>query len=364
MTVTTRAEFQTRFETLLRRLPAGHAPIADFIDIPSDRKPWLDTGIDLPAGARATTFAIGKTGLKGTGLTFGADFQLWFRIGPEGVIFRGTRNSHSFTAETSDRLYLASYFPGEWADRNGALATPDAVYEHVEGVLTVLLLRWPDDPLDGLQRLVALGDVDGLAAGEVDRLAHPVPAPPGWEYLWFLGPAEIYRPCAEPDRSPAICCHTRNDVGLLQKAVALPLQPDTRLRWAWRIDRLPSQVREDTLPTHDYLSIAVEFDNGQDITYLWSAELPVETGFRCPIPTWTARETHIVIRSGAQGLGEWFNEERDVYHDYAEYVGGEIPARIVKVWLIAVSLFQGSEGSCRYADIAFVRGDGGIVPVA
>jgi hypothetical protein len=106
----------------------------------------------------------------------------------------------------------------------------------------------------------------------------------------------------------------------------------------------------------------VEFDNGQDITYYWSAELPVGTAYRCPIPTWTARETHVVIRSGSEGLGQWFDEERDIYRDYLEFVGGPAPARIVRVWLIAVSLFQGKEGECRYADLAFVT-EKGVTPI-
>jgi hypothetical protein len=357
-----RAEFQSRFEALLNRLPATDILATEFIDIASDRKPWLDTGIDLAGGENISAFAMGETRLKGTELRFGADFQLWYRIGAEGAIFRGTRFSHTFGADRPGRLYLASYFPGEWASRTGGLATPDEVYEQADGTLTVLLIRWRIDPLDGLRKLAALGDVENLVAGEIDRLAHPVQTPHGWDYLWFVGPAEIYRPCAEPDRTPAICCHTHNDVGLLQKDVVLPFKPDTRLRWAWRMDQLPSRVREDTLPTHDYLSIAVEFDNGQDITYYWSAELPVGTGFRCPIPTWTARETHVVIRSGSEGQGAWCNEERDLYRDYADYIGGPVPARIVRVWLIAVSFFQGREGRCRYADIALVS-DGGVIPV-
>jgi hypothetical protein len=357
------AEFHSRFEALLNQLPPSALLSWHWADVASDQKPWLDTGIELAEGGQLSAFALGQTRLKGTGLSFGADFQLWYRIGAEGRIFRGTRYSHTF-AEAPGRLYLASYFPGEWATRTGALATPDEAYAQVEGVLSVLLIRWRIDPLEGLEQLAALGDVEGLVASEIQRLTQPVPTPPGWDYLWFLGPAEIYRPCAESGRTPAICCHSHNDVGLLQKAADFPLQPGTRLRWAWRIDALPSLVREDTLPTHDYLSIAVEFDNGQDITYFWSAELPVGQGFRCPIPTWTARETHVVIRSGAAGLGEWFDEERDIYRDYGEYIGGPWPERIVRVWLIAVSFFQGREGRCRYADIALVAESGATLPVA
>ena len=37
---------------------------------------------------------------------------------------------------------------------------------------------------------------------------------------------------------------------------------------------------------------------------------------------------------------------------------GPPPARIVRVWLIAVSLFQRREGRCTYADIELENGDG------
>ncbi|MGZ5050996.1 MAG: DUF3047 domain-containing protein [Methylobacter sp.] len=347
--------FKQRFSELLQHTKAEHR----FFDIRSDQKPWFDSGIDLKAGDKLTSFAAGQTRFKDLPITLQPNFQLWFRIGETGPVFRGTRDSHSFTADQSGRLYLASYFPGEWADATGKLVTPDEVYGAVEGNLEVLLIRWQDDTLASLKKIASLGDVDNLIAGEIDRLASPVAKPEGWDYLWFIGPAEIYRP---GNQTSAICCHTHDDCGLLQKPVSLPFKPDTRLRWSWKMDALPSAVREDTLPTHDYLSIAVEFDNGQDITYYWSAELPPETAFRCPIPTWTHRETHVVIRSGAEGLGEWFSEERDVYRDYIDAIGGALPGNIVKVWLIAVSLFQHQKGDCEYADISFVS-DGQVVPV-
>ncbi|MGZ5621331.1 MAG: DUF3047 domain-containing protein [Methylobacter sp.] len=355
-------EFKSSFTQLLDHAEKGVIAEHRMFELPSEQKPWLDTGLDVEAGDKFTSFAAGQTRFKDLPITLEANFQLWFRIGEHGEIFRGTRNSHSFTAEQPGRLYLASYFPGEWAGKTGELATPEEAYNTVTGNLDVLLVRWPGNHLDGLKALAVTGDVDNLIATEIDRLVSPVPKPAGWDYLWFIGPAEIYRPVANPAKQSAICCHTHNDCGLLQKTVELPFKPDTRLRWSWKIDALPSTVREDTLPTHDYLSIAVEFDNGQDITYYWSAELPPETAYRCPIPTWTHRETHVVIRSGSQGLGEWFNEDRDVYQDYINAIGGTLPGNIVKVWLIAVSLFQREQGVCEYADISFLS-DGRTVPV-
>ena len=140
--------------------------------------------------------------------------------------------------------------------------------------------------------------------------------------------------------------------------------PDTRLRWRWRVDALPSAVAEDSLPTHDYLSIAVEFDNGLDLTYMWSASLSVGTVFPCPLPNWDQRETHAVVRSGTAELGQWLDEERDVHADYTAMIapGASAPAptRIVRVWLIAVSLFQKGEGACRFAAIHLHNARGAI----
>jgi hypothetical protein len=356
-------EFKSGFNILLGNIAENVIREYPFFELPSNRKPWFDTGLDVGTGDSLTSFAAGQTQFKDLPITVEPNFQLWFRIGDEGEIFRGTRDSHSFTVEQPGRLYLASYFPGEWADKTGNLATPDEVYDMVTGNLAVLLIRWQTDIFNGLKILAENSDVNNLIAMEIDRLVSPVISPEGWDYLWFVGPAEIYQSCAVPaKKEPAICCHTHNDCGLLIKSISLPFQPDTRLRRSWKMDGLPSAMREDTLPTHDYLSIAVEFDNGQDITYYWSAELPLETSYRCPIPTWTHRETHVVIRSGSQELGEWFDEDRDVYQDYINAIGGALPSNIVKVWLIAVSLFQREQGACQYADISFLS-DNRAVPI-
>ncbi len=130
----------------------------------------------------------------------------------------------------------------------------------------------------------------------------------------------------------------------------------TLLGWRWRVDELPSPGAENSLPTHDYLSIAVEFENGQDLTYYWSAELPVETAFRCPLPNWDQRETHLVVRSGAEGLGEWHAEQRRLHSDYTRAVG-DPPSRIAAVWLIAVSIFQKRSGAAEFADIWLESGE-------
>jgi hypothetical protein len=70
----------------------------------------------------------------------------------------------------------------------------------------------------------------------------------------------------------------------------------------------------------------------------------------------------VVVCSGTEDLGRRLSEERDAYADYADRIGGPMPEKIVRAWLIAVSIFQQTEGKCQFADIAF-KTDGGNVPI-
>ena len=353
------ASFRTTLSPWIATLPADLLADHRFHYLPARTPPWFDTGTDLADGDPVTLLADGRVYLSRLlDLWVPPSFQLWCRVGVHGPVFRGTRNTHSFASPGAGRLWLASYFPGEWADPDGRLATPASEYAKVSGGLSVCVLKWRPGTDVGatIRRLAKETRVPGLVLAEVERLHHPVPAPEHWHYLWYLGPGEIYQPSTAPDGRPTISCHTHGDVGILRRVARLPLEPGARLCWTWRVDELPLDLAEDTLPSHDYLSIAVEFDDGQDITYYWSASLPAGTVYRCPLPTWKHRETHVVVRSGRAGLGRWLDEERDLYADYARIIGG--PAReVVRVWLIANSLFQRGHGRCEYASIALASGD-------
>jgi hypothetical protein len=278
------------------------------------------------------------------------------RIGPEGPIFNGTRDHHSFVARSEGSLEIGGQLPGQWGDPSGRVATPLTEYARVRGGFAVCILVWSGAASEGLERLARVGDPGGMIAAERARLAAPASPPEGWRYLWFLGRSEIFT-ASESEGRPAIACATHANVGILQRDVSLDLAPGTRLRWRWRVDELPSEIAEDAPFTHDYLSIAVEFSNGRDLTYTWSCELAPETGYWCPLPTWRDREFHVAIRSGRSGLGEWQSEERDLHADYRRFIG-EPPPRIARVWLIANSMFQRRPGRCLYAGIALAHPGG------
>jgi hypothetical protein len=163
------------------------------------------------------------------------------------------------------------------------------------------------------------------------------------------------------DGATTIEVHCDDDIGILTTPVQRALTPSTRLQWWWRVDVLPSIRREDEVRWHDYLSIAVAFDDGRDLTWFWSAELPPESGFPCPAPAWRDRETHVSVRSGPAGLGTWQAESRPVMDDVVRFMGAP-PDRIAGIWLIAVSHFSRSLGRATFRDIRLVDADG-VVPV-
>ena len=331
-----------------------HLAEARLVRLAGDVPPWTDTGIRVRRGEWITLLASGRFVLSSDlDVWYGPRFALWGRVGEHGTIFNGTRYSHSFVTEADGPVYLALY-NGEWATPQGALATPREAYASSGGMIDVVILRWKGAARDGLEVLARAAPDDALIAGELDRVRSPVRPPEGWHHLWFLGDTEIFRE-AEADGRRAVGIDARADVGILKTKVDMPLDAATTVSWRWRVDSLPATGAEDSFLTHDYVSLAVEFDNGKDLTWYWSAGLPVGQHYACPLPTWTARETHLVVRSGRDGLGKWFEETRPIAADYRAAVG-EPPARVVGVWLIAVSLFRRGRARATFADIRLSDG--------
>jgi len=339
---------------LRRAFAAIGAQVAEvaWIRLPATEPPWRDTGIALQAGEEASLFAAGRVyASRPLDVWVAPKKQLWARIGERGPIRSSSRDTQTLRAESAGRIYVGNYFPNDWADPSGARLQDDAVYRTVSGELRIAVVRWRSGALAGLNALAAAGDPHGAASSERERLQRGAAAPDGWRYLWHLGDAEIFRPCSDPSGAPAMCCDVReSNAGILQRAAPFVLAPGTALSWRWCVDALPGLMREDTVPSHDYLSIAVEFENGLDLTYYWSTELPVGAHFWCPLPNWKHREHHVVIRSGRQGLGVWHEERCDLHADAIRCLGGH-PGDVVRVWLIASNVFKRQRGSCAYAAI-------------
>ena len=346
-----RAELIDGMTALVDRAKSPELAEARVFELVGADLPWKDLGITLEKGQQATLLLGGRVWLS-------READLWVE---PGVAFhvrsRGTRplfnpmsNTGTMTAVESGPLEMARSLV-EFQDEKGELAVPKSDYVKADAHIYGMALVWRGDAQAGLESLIQHGDVDGILAAELAHLRSPRKLPAGWNNFFMLGGGPVI---FNDIGNGAISVEPLKNAGILQRPVNIALKPGTKLSWNWIVEELPSRLPEDQLTSHDYLSIAAEFDDGQDLTYFWSSTLPVGKAFRCPIPRWTPLESHMAVRSGFADLGKWVSDERDIYEDYKQHIGG--PAKTVtRIWLLGVSLFQRRQGSARFGDMQLAQ---------
>jgi len=262
------------------------------------------------------------------------------------------RETFTFTADRDGPIEFGGRFPGELQE-DGSITVDRVPYRVMRGGFTAVVARWGRvaHPRAALQTLAAR-DSSGLCAVEAARIADPPQPPWGWDHHPLLGREDVYR--STPNGIATDCRHTN---AIIRRAAEAALTASLRLRWSWRVDDLPSRLPEDTPLTHDYLSVALEFDDGRDLTWQWSCALPEGLAYRCPLEHWRRRETHIVVRTGVADIGRWVDEERPVLADHHAAIGGPAPAHVVRAWLLSGSLFQGGAGRAEFGRMELVDGD-------
>lgn len=325
-----------------------------YLEMPAQRPPWQGTGLRLRRGECYTLLASGRIhwSARHPHLHGGAGFHLWARISPGGHIVNLVGDAGSFVADRDGELELGIYL-GMWLSPEGELDTPTAAYARLAGGLAALALVWRADALAGLAALEALAPRAAIRR-ELARLRAPTPRPPGWSYMYETGASDIFRVCGT-GAVPRICLHAEDAQGILRKPVSLAIGPDTRLSWRWRLDEHPSRVAENSTRSHDYVSVALEFDDGRDLSWIWSSILAPGLTFPCPVPAWSARETHRVLRSGLAACGEWLDEDCAVATEVAASLPSP-PTHIVAVWLICVATFQHGTARASFESLALHDG--------
>jgi hypothetical protein len=334
--------------------------------------PWTPTDVFVSPDQEVTVFASGRVWRSRLlDMYFNSQYALWYKVGLSGTVFNSTGLSNTFRPELEGELYVSNQFPGQFATpMGGRLFGPLRAHEQAQGKFELLIVVWQPG-VSARDALSQIPDPNAMLVDELVRIEQEESTlvPPGWDYLWFLGKSTIYS-STEYEGEQCIRCKPYHNVGILQKEIQpMEFNGATVVSWDWIINYLPSSLREDTNFTHDYLSVAFEFENGRDITYTWSWELPVEYGYWCPFANWEDREYHVVIRSGTEELGSWLHEERNLYEDYVNYIeeGVEdlerMPKQLVKVWLIAGNGLQRREGEMTVKGINIANGGEGVVSV-
>jgi len=331
----------------LRDLLAEIAADVRLVKVPVNRAPWTATPFRVEAGEPVTWLCWGALApVSPLGLVLGPSLVLRVRA-EGGRSRRSPRDTGTFTADADGRVEVGSAYPGEM-DERGVVTVDRVPYRLMRGALNAILVRWqPGTNVREALAAIAERDASGLCATEAARLADPPAPPQGWDDHPLLPVCDVYSPA---DGGLAACARG-SLVSIIRRPAEASLTPTLRLRWSWRLDKLPSRLPEDTPLTHDYISVALEFDDGRDLTWHWSAGLPPGFAYPCPLDHWRHRETHIVARSGAADLGRWIDEERSVLADHRVAIGGPTPARAVRAWLITVTVFQGLEARGEFGRI-------------
>ena len=330
------------------------------MELRGNQPPWQASGLHVRQGQAYSLFAEGLIhwSERYPHVHGGPRFHLWARVRSllptQGRAVNLSADSGTFVADVDGELELGIYM-GMWADECGHLKSGAHLYDALRGTMSVAIVVYDGDAGTLLQWVSSDDAAPPVVAAETQRYLRGDSPPSGWHYLHETGYASFYQKQTTVE-GEIIRAIAHDDQGILRRAVDFPLIDATKIHWRWRLDEHPSRDREDQAVSHDYVSVALEFDDGRDLSWIWSSYLDPGSFFQCPVKIWQERETHFVVRSKDDKLATWYTETRSVFADVSKSMGLP-PARVTAVWLIVLSSFNHRTARASFADIILTSGD-------
>lgn len=187
-----------------------------------------------------------------------------------------------------------------------------------------------------------------LEVGKFSAATEGATLPDGWKPLVFkkVPKNTIYSLVKDSGVVVVKAVSTATASGLVRKVSIDPREYPV-VRWRWKVENLlkTSDVRTkagDDYPARLYITFQYDPDKVSfarkakymagralfgdipiaALNYIWESKEPVGTIVE---NAYTDFARMIVVESGAQGLGVWKDEERNIYEDYQKAFGGEPP---------------------------------------
>lgn len=142
------------------------------------------------------------------------------------------------------------------------------------------------------------------------------------------------------------------------REVNVDLNKTPILNWTWKIGGILTGNDERTRAGDDYPArVYVVFSGGvmfwrtRAINYVWSNKQPVGNSWP---NAFTSRAHMIAIASGAERVGQWVSERRDVLADYRRAFGEE-PGPVDAVAIMTDTDNTGKDITAWYGDIWFTK---------
>lgn len=178
----------------------------------------------------------------------------------------------------------------------------------------------------------------------------------GWKIKEWAGKADFN--VIDSEFGPAIRLKSSRTSSALYKDINLDIKQLPRLSWRWRVTELPKNGDVRKRDADDQAAqVYVVFPkwptsiNSRVIGYIWDASAPAGQSFTSQ----KSRNTkYVVMRSGASGLGQWFQETRNVYEDYKRLFKEE-PQQAGSVSIMIDSDDTASSAESYIADIYFSK---------
>ncbi len=218
--------------------------------------------------------------------------------------------------------------------------------------------RQPADGKDG-QALSAIPLPPVLPTPRIDLPVAPdggSPVPEGWALKEFAGKARV----KIEKVGPAFAVHLSSDRASfsLYKDISVDLKQFSYLSWAWRVDQLPPKGDVRNKDTDDQAAQVYvifprfpELVRSQIIGYVWDSTVPAGTVLNSPSDR---KAKIIVLRSGADHLGQWVMETRNVLEDYKRLFGG-MPPKVGRISLLINSQHTRSTADSWFSGLIFTR---------
>jgi len=187
-----------------------------------------------------------------------------------------------------------------------------------------------------------------LEVGKFSAAKEGADLPDGWKPLTFPKvPRHTTYSLVKDGSAVVVKSASNSSASGLTKAITIDPKEYPIVRWRWKVDNLLKASDVTTKEGDDYparLYVTFQYDPDKvgfgkkakykagklifgdipiaAINYVWDAKAPqglfVDNAY-------TDFAKMVVIRSGAQGIGSWMEEERNIYEDYQKAFGGEPP---------------------------------------
>jgi len=151
--------------------------------------------------------------------------------------------------------------------------------------------------------------------------------PGGWTVKEWRGKADIS--VVKTVFGNAIHMKSAGTSSAVYKAVSLDTREYPNINWRWRVTRLPSGADVRKKASDDQaVQVYVVFPrwpeqvNSRLIGYIWDSAAPQGLVIKSAKSKNTG---YVVVKSGHEGLGDWFHEKRNVHEDYRALFKEEPP---------------------------------------